>query len=130
MKLLVTGAKGFTGRHFVVAAESAGHLVVPLRSDLADRQALFDEIAITNPDAVVHLAGISFVGHKDDSAFYAVNVVGTTNLLASLVPVRKSVQKVLLASSSKVYGNCDASPIGEQKQIGRAAGRERGGQNG
>src|SRR3546814_3528386 len=70
--------------HFVVAAESAGHLVVPLRSDLADRQALFDEIAITNPDAVVHLAGISFVGHKDDSAFYAVNVVGTTNLLASL----------------------------------------------
>src|SRR3546814_20352616 len=115
MRLLVTGARWGKGLNFVVDAESAGHLVVHLRSDVAVRQALFDEIAITNPDDVVPVAGISFVGHKDDSAFYAVNVVGTTNLLASLVPVRKSVQKVLLASSSNVYGNCDASPIGEQQ---------------
>ena len=115
MKLLVTGATGFTGRYFVEAAAQAGHQPIPLQTNLTDRQALADEVAALEPDAVVHLAAISFVGHKEDSAFYTVNVVGTTNLLASLAPIRKSVKKVLLASSSNVYGNCDASPISEDQ---------------
>jgi nucleoside-diphosphate-sugar epimerase len=59
------------------------------------------------------LAGISFVGHADDAAFYAVNVVGTTNLLAALAQLPQAPAKVLLASSANVYGNCEASPISE-----------------
>lgn len=113
MKILLTGAAGFTGLFFKSAAEAAGHRVLALQADLTDKAAVAAEVLQAAPDAVVHLAAISFVGHADDTAFYGVNVVGTMNLLAGLaaLPVRPS--KVLLASSANVYGNCDASPITE-----------------
>lgn len=113
MKILLTGEAGFTGLFFKLAAEAAGHQVLALQANLTDKSAVADEVAQAQPQAVVHLAAISFVGYADDSAFYAVNVVGTTNLLAALaaLPVRPSC--VLLASSANVYGNCDASPITE-----------------
>jgi GDP-6-deoxy-D-talose 4-dehydrogenase len=115
MKILLTGAAGFTGRFFKSAAEAAGHHVLPLHADLTDKAAVASEVMQVQPDAVVHLAAISFVAHADDTAFYGVNVVGTMNLLAGLaaLPVRPS--KVLLASSANVYGNCDASPITEDQ---------------
>lgn len=113
MKLLVTGADGFTGRHFVVAARDGGHDVVALQANLNDKAALLAEVAQVAPDAVVHLAAISFVGHADASAFYNVNVIGTLNLLDALVALPQSPRSVLLASSANVYGNCEQSPITE-----------------
>jgi nucleoside-diphosphate-sugar epimerase len=113
LKILLTGADGFTGRHFTAAALAQGHTVVALKADLTDRAALATEVAVLAPEAAVHLAGISFVGHADDAAFYAVNVVGTTNLLAALAKLPVLPQKVVLASSANVYGNCELSPISE-----------------
>ncbi|MGV0961283.1 MAG: GDP-mannose 4,6-dehydratase [Limnohabitans sp.] len=115
MKILLTGAAGFTGLFFKSAADAAGHQVVSLQSDLTDKAAVAAEVLQTAPDAVVHLAAISFVGHAQDTAFYDVNVVGTTNLLAGLAASPVKPAKVLLASSASVYGNCDASPISEEQ---------------
>lgn len=117
MKILLTGAAGFTGLHFKSAALAAGHEIVTLRANLTDKAALASEMAATEFDAVVHLAAISFVGHADEAAFYAVNTVGTTNLLAALasLPAEQRLGKVLVASSANVYGNCQASPIEEQQ---------------
>jgi nucleoside-diphosphate-sugar epimerase len=112
-KILLTGAAGFTGLFFKSAAEAAGHQVVALQADLTDKAAVAAEVLQAAPDAVVHLAAISFVGHADDTAFYGVNVVGTMNLLAGLAALPVKPSKVLLASSANVYGNCDASPITE-----------------
>jgi GDP-6-deoxy-D-talose 4-dehydrogenase len=114
--LLLTGAAGFTGKHFSLAAKQAGHETVELGVDLTDSAGLKSKLAsFERCDAVVHLAAISFVGHADNAEFYAVNTVGTTNLLSALVdlPPEKRPQKVLLASSANVYGNCEHSPIGE-----------------
>jgi nucleoside-diphosphate-sugar epimerase len=61
------------------------------------------------------LAAISFVGHADDSAFYSVNVVGTTNLLSALAELKTPLKKVLIASSANIYGNCEISPISEHQ---------------
>jgi GDP-6-deoxy-D-talose 4-dehydrogenase len=113
MKILLTGAAGFTGFFFMSAAEAAGHQVVTLQSDLTNKAAVADEVVHVAPDMVMHLAAISFVGHSDETAFYRVNVVGTMNLLAGLAALSVKPRKVLLASSANVYGNCDASPIPE-----------------
>ena len=113
MNILLTGAAGFTGLFFKQQAEAAGHIVWPLAANLTDKAAVAVEVAQAQPTAVVHLAAISFVGHADEAAFYAVNVLGTMNLLASLAALPVSPTKVLLASSANVYGNCDAPPITE-----------------
>ncbi len=117
MNILLTGAHGFTGRYFLEAARSRGHAVLALQSDLTDADALGREVARLQPDAVVHLAAISFVAHADQSALYAVNVVGTTNLLSALVALPNPPDKVLLASSANVYGNCMVSPIAETQAV-------------
>lgn len=113
MRILLTGAEGFTGQHFARIAEAAGHACVPLRSDLTQRAALFDEVATAQVDSVVHLAAIAFVAHHDERALYDVNLFGTLNLLDALAATGRAYAKVLLASSANVYGNCEASPIGE-----------------
>ena len=113
MRILLTGAEGFTGRHFIERASAKGHSVIALRADLMEDEALRREVLEVAPDAVVHLAAISFVGHADETAFYAVNVVGTTNLLDALARLPAKPQRVLLASSANIYGNTEASPISE-----------------
>lgn len=113
MKILLTGADGFTGRPFAQQATAAGHEVVALRTDLTQREGLRQEVLDQQPDAVVHLAAISFVGHAAEQDFYAVNVIGTTNLLDALVQLPARPRKVLLASSANIYGNTTPSPIAE-----------------
>ena len=115
MRILLTGADGFTGRFFSAQAVASGYEVLPLLADLTDCDALQKQVLQNAPDVVVHLAAISFVGHADDNAFYAVNVVGTTNLLAALAALPKRPRQVLLASSANIYGNSEASPITEDQ---------------
>lgn len=116
LKILLTGTDGFTGRHFAAMAQAAGYDVLPLQANLTDRAAVQAELLATAPDAVVHLAAISFVGHADENAFYAVNVIGTTNLLAALSKLPKPPHRVLLASSANIYGNSKHSPIAETQE--------------
>jgi len=115
MRILLTGAVGFTGHFFQAVAEAAGHMVWPLKADLTDKQAVFAEVKSAMPDAVVHLAAISFVGHAEEIDFYLVNVLGTMNLLDALAALDVKPSKVLLASSANVYGNCQISPITEDQ---------------
>lgn len=115
MRILLTGAEGFTGQVFAKRAVAAGHLVIALQSDLTHREALHQEVRALAPDAVVHLAAISFVGHANEAAFYTVNVVGTTNLLDALLQLPARPARVLLASSANIYGNTAQSPITESQ---------------
>jgi nucleoside-diphosphate-sugar epimerase len=112
-KLLLTGAAGFTGRHFIEAAQQAGYEVRSLVADLTDAKAMASEVALFAPDYVAHLAGISAVTHADEQAFYSVNLFGTQNLLRALAALPNMPKRVLLASSSNVYGNVLSSPIDE-----------------
>ena len=111
----MTGADGFTGLHFAKAAKAAGHEVIEFTANLTDRVATKLQVELAVPQAVVHLAAISFVGHENASAFYDVNVVGTLNLLDALQELPILPSSVLLASSANVYGNCDQSPITEMQ---------------
>jgi nucleoside-diphosphate-sugar epimerase len=104
-KILITGARGFTGLYLLRAAKQAGYEVVSLTANLNDAQALEHEILSAKPDFVAHLAGISFVASKDHEAFYRVHALGTSNLLQALAKLQTAPKKILLASSATVYGN-------------------------
>ena len=109
--MLVTGADGFTGVHFVKQAREAGYEIFEFNADLTNPVAVQSQVIAAEPDVVVHLAAISFVGHDKASAFYDVNVIGTLNLLDALLKLSKLPASVLIASSANVYGNCEQSPI-------------------
>ena len=126
MRVLVTGIGGFAGPVVADALRSAGHEVLGLiqaepisprlaalglpagavhTGDVTDAAALGRLLAATRPDAVVHLAGVTFVpaAERDPRETYRVNVGG---LLALLGAVRAEVPKarVLAVGSADVYG--------------------------
>jgi len=113
VRVLVTGANGFLGRHVVASLLTHGHgvralvrpaAVVPawraevevVRADLRQRQSW--EPVLGGIDAVIHLA--AGVGSDADSLF-ANTVVATEQLLEAMC--RSSVRRLVLASSLVVY---------------------------
>lgn len=123
-RVLVTGAGGFTGCHLVNVLRQNGSKVLELKSssakgndqvsvDLLDKSKLFKVVSDFQPDVVFHLAAISFVGHSNPLDFYNVNVIGTENLLESLVNINNPLLKVLVASSANVYGQQNVDVISE-----------------
>jgi len=125
MKALITGIKGFTGQYLEAELEAAGWEVWGIGAheepggaryqtvDLADADRLRSIVGEVQPDAVVHLAAIAFVGHGDANAFFRVNLIGTRNLLAALAAAGKRPDCVLLASSANVYGNSTEGVLNE-----------------
>jgi GDP-4-dehydro-6-deoxy-D-mannose reductase len=112
VKVLVTGADGFVGRHLVHALRARGDLVEacggpdgPGQLEITDRAAVEGRVREARPEAVVHLAGVSSVARSHDhpSATIAVNVLGVTHLLEA---VRKHAPRarILLVGSGEVYG--------------------------
>lgn len=113
MRVLVTGLDGFTGQYVQSDLVSHGHEVMEFTSDLTDPGAVATEIKHLQPEAVVHLAGIAFVGHGNANAFYEVNLIGTRNLLSALAQHVPDVRSVLLVSSANVYGNRSEGVLSE-----------------
>lgn len=114
MKVLVTGAGGFVGRHLVPYLREAGHEVVPttrrsacggLHVDLRDPDGVRQLIVRASPDWVCHLAGMAFVpdAERDPGSAVADNCVATANLLRSLSELAPRC-RLLLVSSGEVYG--------------------------
>ncbi len=116
MKTLITGSGGFTGRFLRDELLANGHEVIGLRSDLTDLSSLKAELTELQPDWVVHLAAIAFVGHGEPNDFYRVNLIGTRNLLEALAGCGKQPASVLLASSANVYGNSSEGVLTEESR--------------
>lgn len=115
-RVLVTGGEGFTGRLLKPELKRRGYTVLEHSEsvcDLRDPQGVCRFVEAEQPDFVIHLAAISFVPHGSPAEIYEVNTVGTTNLLDALRSVRRNVHKVILASSSQVYGRGDGADLEE-----------------
>jgi nucleoside-diphosphate-sugar epimerase len=123
-RVLVTGIRGFTGQYMAAELTAYGYEVFGIGSqpgcdahyrqvDLLDSEGLRAVIAQVQPDLVVHLAALAFVGHGDANAFYQTNVIGTRNLLEALASAGKPLDCVLLASSANIYGNASEGVLSE-----------------
>lgn len=128
-RALITGIRGFTGGYLAAELAAGGWEVWGLGShaarpdspsdprylgvDLLDQAALARAIDRISPAVVVHLAGIAFVGHQDQNAFYQVNLIGSRNLLAALAAASRRPDCVLLASSANVYGTAIGGVLDE-----------------
>lgn len=127
-KALITGIKGFTGQYMAAELSAAGYEVFGFGSSPALGSSNYYQVDLTNlvqvmhavddiqPDVVIHLAAIAFVGHADPNAFYNVNVGGTRNLLQALIESKNSLDAVLIASSANVYGNNTPGRLSETTQ--------------
>jgi len=112
MKILLTGANGFTGYHFQQAAAQYNYDIIPLTANLTDANALNTCVQQISPDAVVHLAGISTV-HDSTINYYDVNVFGTLNLLNALCTLTNKPKHILLSSSANIYGTSNGALLTE-----------------
>lgn len=121
---LVTGINGFTGRYVAAELSAAGYRVFGIGAmpfdgpdyyqvDLMDTAKLQDIVELIQPNVVIHLAAIAYVGHGDADAFYNVNLLGTRNLLQALSACSSTLDGVLLASSANIYGNGTAGQLSE-----------------
>lgn len=116
MRVLVTGAQGFTGRYVTDELARRGHVALPLESMLEDAVSLRRELETVQPDATIHLAALAFVDSNDYAAFYGVNQVGTFNLLDALAAAVPGTT-VILVSSAQVYGDAAAGLLTETQPL-------------
>jgi nucleoside-diphosphate-sugar epimerase len=123
-RALITGIHGFTGRYMAAELAAQGCEVVGLgtqasdeanyhQADLTDLDGLSKLLAHIQPDIVVHLAALAFVGHGAAEGFYQVNLIGTRNLLEAVASCGKVPESILLASSANVYGNASEGLLDE-----------------
>ncbi|WJV23042.1 MULTISPECIES: GDP-mannose 4,6-dehydratase [Pseudomonas] len=119
-RLFVTGLNGFVGRHLrsrLGAADSGWDLLPAPPFDLTQPQSLQD-LWPELPDAVIHLAGQTFVpeAFRDPTNTFQINLLGTLNLLQAL-KIRGFNGRFLYVSSGDVYGLVNESdlPINERQ---------------
>lgn len=134
MKVLVTGAQGFVGRVMVRALRERGDAVVAtgrreahevegapfVRCDLGEEEAVQELVRDAAPDAIVHLAGMTYlpaVLERPADAFVA-NVLSAQNLLQAAATWAPDC-RVLLVSSCTVYGGPppEAMPLTETSPL-------------
>ncbi len=113
-RVLVTGASGFTGhyvckelqkREFEVFSLTQDGTINGKSVDLCSYNDVLKCIKQVQPESVIHLAAIAFVGHESPNDFYRVNIEGTLNLLRALEVVNCIKGTVILSSSANIYGN-------------------------
>jgi nucleoside-diphosphate-sugar epimerase len=121
--ILVTGAAGFIGSHFVERALAAGHRVTGLyrserpvnhallthlarlgadlrRADVLDTEAI--SAAAAGADVLCHFAAAFKEAKADGDYFERVNVKGTQNVLTAAA--RQGVKRFVFCSTAGVYG--------------------------
>jgi GDP-4-dehydro-6-deoxy-D-mannose reductase len=129
MRYLVTGASGFVGSRLASRLTAAGDEVTGtylgsaprlpgarLREvDLRDMRALGEIVDETDPQVIVHLAGLSHVGESWQALaeYFQVNVLGTENLIRAA-----GGRRVVMASSAEIYGLVpeEEQPLSEDRR--------------
>ena len=144
MKMLVTGALGFIGRHFLIATLVAGLPIaamhrapLPRRSELVyelrergvsfhrgnvvDKESL--RSAMRGVDCVSHFAGAFRESKVSDDYFFEVNVNGTRNAMEAAS--ERGVRRFVYCSTAGIYGSQVPGVVDESAHVNPANAYER-----
>jgi GDP-4-dehydro-6-deoxy-D-mannose reductase len=131
MKVLISGATGFTGKWMLRFLQSNipqdveiicllnsnmnlgvdSSIINIIKGNLLKRDQLENCFSSVSPDMIIHLAGLN---HGSMSDLLETNVVGTKNLI-DIMFRNNPLCKMLIISSSAIYGNAGNHPISEKK---------------
>lgn len=134
MKILVTGATGFIGRHIIASLlgrrdcelyiiardeKKAGEIfngnVTIYKGDITLPKSLCD--VFKDKDIIIHSAALmSNYEYEGKDRYYEVNVKGLSNILACCEPHR--LKRFLHISSAGVYGRTEPIPVREDSFYG------------
>lgn len=140
-RVLVTGAGGFIGSHLCEALVNEGAQVRALthynsRSDWGHLEGLASDLVqelevraghvqdaafcddlVRDVDTIFHLAALVAIPYSyvAPSSFVETNVVGTLNVLEAAR--RHGVRRIVVISTSEVYGTAQHTPIDEQHPL-------------
>ncbi len=133
MRIFITGATGFIGRHFIARLRDTPHTVTCLvrrgsrleHLQLAQARLVYGDIldadavlaGMQGHDAVVHLAALYSFWERRPRRYYDVNVEGTRRVMECAL--QAGVSKVVLVSTSLVYGVPAERPFHEDVPAGR-----------
>lgn len=145
MKLLITGGAGFIGSHLANRLLSEGHevFVIDNFNDYYDIRIKWQHVApnLSHPnyklfcadienkkslekifsenafDVIVHLAGRAGVrpSIENPESYISTNILGTVHILELMKDY--GAKKIVLASSSSVYGNCKEETFTEDLKV-------------
>ena len=116
-KVLIIGIDSFTGKHLATYLHKYNFKVFGttitvtqkeniFRCDITNKQDVKQIIEDIQPDYIINLAAISFVGNTDKTLFYQINVIAVENILEVILEAHNyQPKKIILVSSATVYGN-------------------------
>lgn len=143
MKVLLAGGAGYIGSHTAVALLEAGYDVVVVdnyynsspesvkrveaitgkkialfEADIKDKDKVLSILQQTEPDCVIHFAGLKAVGESVQKPllYYRNNIDTTLTLLECMEEV--GVNNIIFSSSATVYGEENPVPYNEDMKKG------------
>ena len=115
-RVLVTGARGFIGKHLVAALETAGAEVIAadrggdadVTLDLRDAASIRAAVRSARPETVINLAAVADPrqAEKDPIGTYDVNVMGQLRVILALRAMAPQARLVVVGSALQ-YGRDD-----------------------